>query len=231
MSQIGTLVTGAGVVTTINQNWVPQYILVGDVSTKLPITQLAYSLSGKEKLNLSGQPLIQAFSKFGKSSILGATIQVAQLLEITDGYYGNTQFQLRLTNVGITTPGIFGFSDGMGRGRCIVSTNVTVLTNTNTTFQGFVALGFDATNVNTVDLTFLNRENGQEYQEAGLSPDELNAYFNIQNPSDLAGQLSDQTYIDNRAIAAMTGSYITKARVFNGAGGDTSVSVTGLQTI
>jgi hypothetical protein len=231
MSQIGTLVTGAGVVTTINQNWVPQYILVGNTETALPITNVSYQISGEEKLNLTGQALIQALSKFGKQPILGATLAVAQVLQIADGYYGNLQFQLRLTNAGATTPAIYGFSERWGEGRCIAATNVVILATSNQSFQGFLALAFDPTNVNTIDLSWMDRETGKEYQESGLVANELEAFFNIENPSDDNGQLAAVTVIDNRLLVAQRGKFITKARIFNGAGGTTSVEVVGLKNV
>jgi len=231
MGQISTLLTGAGVVTTINQNWVPQYVLVGDIETDLPLTQLAYSISGNEKLNIVGQPLIQVFSKFGKQALLGTEIKVMQLLEIADGYYGNIQFQMRLTNVGVTTPSIFGFSEQAGAGRCVSATNVTILASTNASFQGFIALAFDPANVNTVDLSFVDRDTGIEYNEAGLTADEVQAIFGIKNTTDLGGELAAITVLDNRMLAQTLGKYITRARIFNGAGGATSVMVSGLKTI
>lgn len=198
-SQIGTLLTGAGTVTTLNLQFVPQFILVGDTETDLPLTAMSWNIAGDELVNIGSAVMVQAYSKFGRSGLLGADVQVAQLIQVGDGYYGNQQFQLRLTNAGVTTPAIYGYSKRYGTGELITVSQNVILDGANQRYNGFVALQFVPTNVTRCDVEFTDLLTDTVYSES-MSPVELMSMFVDDNTADASGLLGTLVTIDNASM-------------------------------
>lgn len=207
MAQIGTLTTGATVQTIFNLDDVPEYVLVGDTVTDLPLTGFAVSIKGNQTMNIIGQPILQAYSKWKMEGALGASVKVAQLLRVTDGGT-KAKCQLVLTNAGATTPGVFAFSKreasgvsmGMNFTGLAIKAGMQGLNATSQmTFNNFLALFFVSTNLDSAQIQWYNRAN-KRYWMNKLTAVELAAMFAIDNEADASGLLAAQICIDNSRI-------------------------------
>lgn len=216
MSQISTLVTGAGVVTPVNLQFVPQKILVGTVDTDLPVTAINWSIGGKLVGNIGAQALAQSFSKFHMGGLLGADVKIGQVINIADGYIPNQQFQINFTNAGATTPAIYDASEEFYQGNVMYVSPSVILDGANQGFSDFVALQMDPTNVDHADVTFLNPATGKTFTNT-LSVPELEAIFASENNTDADGLYAAMLTIDaTRAYAGR--NYPKSCRIYaNGA--------------
>lgn len=191
MSQIGTLVTGAGVVTVISgQSQLDQYIVIGDVDTAVPLTGVTIEVDGQAFLQIqASQPLIQAFSQWQMEK---AGTTVGYMLKVSTGMLKrNTTY--RFTNAGATTPAIYAFSEmGNGNGVPLEVATVSINASSYQIFDRFSAL-FLATpaNVTNVEIVFADGT------KSTLSMVEAAALFALTNQSDTDGQLSAVVVIDN----------------------------------
>lgn len=226
MSQIGTLTTGAGITTTINLQYVPEFIVVGSsfVAAGIVLQGVSWNVSGKELVNVAGSNPVNALAKFKGNGDLTNQI-VAQILQTGFGYLPNKQFQLRLENAGVTTPAVYAFSRRVGNGRVFTASQQVVLDGANQRYQNFLSLMFADTNVSRVDITFRNARTQQVFQDS-LTPTELATLFAADNISE-GGDLSSMTIIDNTALLTKQGIYVESCNLF-ASGGNVTVTVEGL---
>jgi len=204
MSQIGTLLTGAGVVTVIaGQSQADQYILIGDADTAPPITAFTVEIDGTPIINIqASQAIIQAFSQWQMET---CGTNVGYLLKIATGQIeGNTTY--RFTNAGATTPGIFVFSESKN-GAPIVATTMSINASSYQPFERFSAL-FLGTPANVTSLEFAFSDG----TKSTMTVAEAAALFNIYNQASTDGYLSAVCVIDN------TRQNITSVKVNTGAG-------------
>lgn len=187
---VDTLVTGAGIDTVINLPYVPEFILVGETDTDLPLTKVSISVGGSDYQNINGQSLIQADSKIDMEGLLGADVKIAQVIAVADGLIPFQTCQVRLTNAGATTPNIYAFSTSMGS-RVFSKGTTTIQDNSSDVFDGFQALIFDPTNLDYVQVTWEDGTN-QKMTEA-----ELKAVFAVLNQSDANGELAGLLVLNN----------------------------------
>lgn len=191
MSQITTLVTGAGVVTTVTglAN-AEEYIVIGDVDTAMPLSAINVEIDGEATINIVGsQPLVSAFAKFMSqftATLVGLVIKVAtgQIMK---------KCTYRFTNNGATTPAIFAFSDsGGGRPVRAISDGINALSNL--TYKNFTALMITpAANAGNLDFVF------KDGTAQTLTVIEADALFSLKNQTDANGRLDPVvTTIDNR---------------------------------
>lgn len=194
----GPMVTGAGVVTTIDfENGFPQFLLVGTVDTDLPVTKFEVTIAGQSFQNITGQSLIQAFSKYMMESLLGADVKVGQTLMLSNGFLGNQNGQVKLTNAGVTTPNIYYHSVTRGN-EAFGSGMVPIQDLGSKRFTGFLALFFDPTNFDYANVTF---KFGNVTWTDKFTAVELAALFARDNNADADGKLAGITVIDNRSGA------------------------------
>lgn len=229
MSQIGTLIGGAGVVTTINLQYVPEFIVVGSsfTPTDVDLDAISWNVSGQELVNINGNAALNAFAKFKGNGDLVNQI-ITQIFQTGFGYLGNQQFQVRFTNAGATTPDIFAFSRRRGNSRVLTAAQQVVLDGANQRYSGFLALMFDATNVTRVDMTFKNAATKETFTDS-LTPAELATLFGLDNISE-DGLLSALTVIDNTALLAKQGIYVESCNLF-ASGGNVTVTVEGVGSL
>lgn len=208
--QIGTMTTGAGVVTTIKlDNGIPQVILVGTTDTDLPLQAISLSISGASYIDVTTQALIQAMSKYMNESLLGADVKVAQALLLANGFIAGKNGVLKLTNAGVTTPAVYAAS--YSRGNEPVSAGQAVVNdNSYQMFSGFEAIIFDPTNLSRADIVFADGH------KDSFSAPELAALFARSNQADADGYLAGMCVIDNQY------GNIAEASVF-ASGGDITV--------
>lgn len=227
MSQIGTLTTGAGVVTTINLQYVPEYIICGSSSANTVLSGISWNISGNEQVNVSGAVSVNALAKFKNRGTL--TNQTVNTIFSTGfGYLPNKQFQVRLTNAGATTPAIYAFSRQFGNNRVLTASQQVVIDGANQSFSNFLGLQFLPTNVSRVDLTFRNPRTGAAFTDSFL-PAEINALFGLDNISE-DGVLSTLAVLDNSNILSKMGVFIERATLY-ASGANVTVSFIGLSQV
>ena len=192
MSRIGTLLTGAAVVTPITGlSYVDPYIVLGDVDTATPLTGLQVEIGGETTINIVGStPLVSAFAKFLSQvtgSIVGLIIKIA-----TGRIY--LPSSLRFTNGGVTTPLIFNFGDS-GNGKPIRAISQGINALSNQVFDKFTALMITpSANAGNIDFQF------KDGTSCTMTVEEVDSLFALQNQSEANGRLDAVvTTIDNRA--------------------------------
>lgn len=188
MAQLGTLSSGAGVVTTFaGLSQLDEFIVIGDPDTTNPIQAFQAEVNGETLININNQSLITAFMKWlmeTVGSVTGLMLKVA-----TGRIKGNTT--LRFTNSGATTPAIYTFSDSDG-GLPFIVTPKTILVGSYEDFSGFNALFATApANVGSAVVTFKNG------YTATVSAVELAAYFALNNQAEADGYLGGVLAVDN----------------------------------
>jgi hypothetical protein len=190
MAQIGTLVTGAGIQTIIaGQSQCESLIVIGSVSTATPLQGLQVEIDGVPFININNQPaLLGAYAKWCSNftaTLVGIVLKVA-----TGRINRNTTY--RFTNNGATVPIIYATSDNENGIPFLVGTKQ-INASSYEDFEKFSALfvGTPA-NVASAEIVFTNGT------KSTMTFQELDAYFNINNPADANGELNACTVIDNR---------------------------------
>jgi len=192
MGQIGTLVTGAGVTTTIaGQAQTDQYLLIGDVDTTNPLQGLSVEVEGTTFINIQSAVLITAYMKWlmeTAGAVIGLLIKCA-----TGSIKRNTTY--RLTNAGATTPAIFSFSsEGNGTGVPLVAGTKGINATSFDDFSQFSCIMIDTpANVSTFEIVF------SDGTKSTLTPVEVDALFALTNQSEANGRLGGVTVLDNTA--------------------------------
>ncbi len=193
MSQIGTLVGGAGNPTLINLDYVPSYLQIGEIDADLPIDQFSIEIASVPTINVNNQAAIQAFSKYLNECLLGADVKISQVLKICGGNLSGVKCSIRLRNAGATTPNIYAFSTRNGSpAEAVKFGQEVVQAQSRQRFAGFTALFFDATNLDRAEVQF-----SSGYTDT-LSDVELRSLFAMGNQCDANGQLAGLTVIDNK---------------------------------
>lgn len=190
MSQLTTLITGAGIATVVaGQSQCEQNIIIGTIATAFPLQGIAVEIDGVPFLNINNQPaLLTAYSKWmNQVNATGAIIGVA--LKITTGRIKKST-TYRFFNNGATTPNIYAFSTNDNGVPFQIATK-TVNLSSYEDFQNFSAIFYAPTNVSNLEFTF---QNGYR---ATLSTIEADALFGIRFPNE-AGELGGISCIDNR---------------------------------
>lgn len=190
MSQISTLITGAGVPTPIaGLSYCPEFLLIGDVDTANPLRGLEVIVDGTPFINITGSaPLVGAYSKW-MNEIAGAN-SVGTLIKLATGRIDKPT-TIRLTNDGVTTPAVFAYGDSENGAPMLVSTQA-ILAGGSQDFSKFSALFITApANIQQAEVFFTNG-----YKET-MTAVELDSYFNLKYNSDADGRLNACTVIDN----------------------------------
>jgi len=194
MSQLGTLITGAGVQTTFaGQAQCEQYIVIGDVDTANPLRGFSVEIDGAPFINIQATlPLMSAFMQWQMESI-GAT--VGFMLKIATGMIAkNTTY--RFTNNGVTTPNIFAFSEAQD-GIPILATTKGINASSFEDFSKFSALFLTLpASISSVEIVF-NDEEGNTGHKATMTIEEVDALFALDNQSEANGRLTAVSIIDN----------------------------------
>jgi hypothetical protein len=130
--KIGTLTTGAGVITTIDLQYIPEKIFFV-AATQL--TGLKAEVLGEGViLDLDATGLTAQ----GKHRIVGPVTN-GYVIDLADGIIKGKSLRLTFTNSAAQTPDIFAFGDNDGS-IFIRTLKATVLLNTNTPFEKFACL-------------------------------------------------------------------------------------------
>jgi hypothetical protein len=189
MSQIGTLITGAGIATVIaGQSQCEQYLLIGDVDTANPLQGIQVEIDGVTFININASAtLIAAFAKW-QSESTGATI--GGLIKLATGVVKKNT-TIRLTNAGATVPAIYAFSEA-DNGIPLMASTKTVNPTSYDDFERFSAifLGTPA-NIASLEIVFADG------RKSTMTVQEADALFNLYNQTETDGRLGGITVIDN----------------------------------
>jgi len=189
MSQLGTLITGAGVQTTFaGQAQCEEYIVIGDVDTANPLRGFSVEIDGSPFINIQATvPLMSAFMQWQMESI-GAT--VGFMLKVATGMIAkNTTY--RFTNDGATTPDIFVFSDAQD-GIPILATTKGINASSFEDFTKFSCLFLTLpASISSVEIVF------EDGHKATMTIEEVDALFAFKNQSEANGRLTAVSLIDN----------------------------------
>jgi len=194
MSQLGTLITGAGVQTTFaGQAQCEQYIVIGDVDTANPLRGFSVEIDGQPFINIQASlPLMSAFLQWQMESI-GAT--VGFMLKLATGMIAKST-TYRFTNNGVTTPDIFVFSEAQD-GIPILATTKGINVSSFEDFTKFSALFLTLpASISSVEIVF-NGEDGKPGHKATMTIEEVDALFAFNNQSEANGRLTAVSIIDN----------------------------------
>jgi hypothetical protein len=211
MSKIGTLTTGAGVVTTLTLQNIYQFILIGTVDAANALRALNVNLAGNDTINIIGASFVDAFTKLVTAGLLGADVTKARVIPIGDGSAGNVAAQYRLTNDGATTPDIFGFGTAKFENP-VTAQMISVNSLSKQSFAGFSFLLVDTSNVSEVNATF-----GDGWQDRFDLADLAALTCLSENILDADGKLAGLTVIDGQLVEECT--------IYAGAGGSVSVCI------
>lgn len=223
MSVIGaTVVNGTA---TINLNYMPEFIVIGDLldnTANLQPSAIRVDVDGKNLINISGTNLIKAFagvmgnlSEKGTGLATGA-VRLGKIyrLGLSGGSDRRTQIQITQP-VGGAAQTIYGFSISQTQKPIVVSAQMeTINANTSQTFTNFIHLFGDG-EIDRADISFANG-----YQESILTP-ELKAINSMRRSLDPDGTIGDLAQVYPNADGLLQ-----SVRVYMGANARTFLKVT-----
>lgn len=191
MSQIGTLLTGAGVTTVITgQAQCESVIVLGDVDTANALRGLQVEIDGTPYINIQTLGLMNAFCKWMGQTINGAAI-IGNCIKIATGRIARST-TYRFTNDAALTPAIFAFSDN-DTGIPILAATKGITASSFEDFDKFSALFIEAPgNVSSVEVVFRNGT------KATMTIIEIDTLFAMKNQSETNGKLAVASVIDNQ---------------------------------
>jgi hypothetical protein len=156
MAQIGTMTTGAGVVTSLNLPYCPQYLVIDNTySGTFDITNIDVSINGQSTVSLIGADDIDAVAQIkAHSSVASSALMMA--LELANGEI-NAPTLIRLTNEGSNTNAIYGVSSQVGTAPYRYS-QFTINATSNQIFQDFdsVLINSSPTNIDSIEIQWTN---------------------------------------------------------------------------
>lgn len=198
MAQIGTMTTGAGVVTSINLPYCPQYLIVKDTfSETFSLTNFSVSINGQSTVELIGADDIDAVAQIKSHSTgdaSGQTNGLIMALELADGQI-NAPTLIKLTNESTGTDAIYGVSQAVGTAPYRYS-QFTVNATSNQTFSEFdsVLINSAPTNIDSIEIQW------NDGFKDRYAPEELPALFRNSYSAELQSQYSatgDIAWINN----------------------------------
>ena len=156
MAQIGTMTTGAGVVTSLNLPYCPQFLIVDNTySGTFDLTNLDVSINGQSTVSLIGADDIDAVAQIKSHSSDGEN-RIMMALELSNGEI-NAPTLIRLTNEGANTNAIYGVSSQVGTAPYRYS-QFTINATSNQIFQDFdsVLINSSPTNIDSIEIQWVD---------------------------------------------------------------------------
>jgi hypothetical protein len=160
MAQIGTMTTGAGVVTTINLPYCPQYLVIDNTyQGSFDLTNIDVSINGQSTISLIGDDDIDAVAQIRSHSgtdTNSTNEALLMALELADGQI-DAPTLIRLTNQGTNTNKIYGVSSRVGSSAYRYS-QFTVNATSNQTFSSFdsVLINSSPTNIDSIEIQWVD---------------------------------------------------------------------------
>lgn len=156
MAQIGAMTTGAGVVTTLNLPFCPQYLTISNqAESTFDLTNIDVTINGQSTLSLIGADDIDAVGQI-KSHNIGGGGATMLCMELADGEL-NAPTLIRLTNEGANTNAIYGVSSQVGTAPYRIS-QFTINATSNQIFQDFnyLLVNSSPTNIDSIEIQWTN---------------------------------------------------------------------------
>ena len=189
MSQLTTLITGAGVITPVTgQSQCEQVIVVGTVDTANPLQGLAVDVDGTTIINIQSAPLLTAYAKW-LVNVVGTVVGLA--INVATGRIPRST-NYRFTNAGVTTPAIFAYSNNSS-GIPLLCGTKQVNPSSYEDFQNFSAL-FISVPANLLNCEVIFKDN----TKSTMVLQELAAMYSLSYPAEATGLIGACLCIDNR---------------------------------
>jgi hypothetical protein len=220
MAQIGNMTTGAGVVTTLNLPYCPQYLIVNDTSSEtFQLTNFSVSINGQSTVELIGANAIDSVAQIKSQvggDVAGQTNGLMMALELADGQI-NAPTLIRLTNESTGTDAIFGVSQAVGTAPYRYS-QFTVNATSNQQFSEFDSLLIDnsPTNIDSIEIQW------NDGFKDRFAPEELPVLFRNQYSAEATSKFGggfDQSWINNED------GNIANCTIYTNATGSSTVTV------
>lgn len=216
MSQISTLTTGAGVVTSITLAYCPQYLVIDNTYTgTFDITNIDVSINGQSTVSLGSADSIDAVAQI-KSHASVVDAQVLMALELANGEI-NAPTLIRLTNEGSNTNAVYGVSSRVGTAPYRWS-QFSLNSLSNQIFQDFDSLliGTSPANIDRVQIQWKNG-----YSDS-FAPQELPVLFRDLYVASNDGMFSGG---DNIAWVDNSDGLISSATVYTNSTGASTCTI------
>jgi len=156
MAIIGSMTTGAGVLTSLILPQCPQYLIIDNsYSGTFDLTNIDVSINGASTISLIGADDIDAVAQI-KSHTSLAEPSIIMAIELANGEI-NAPTLIRLTNEGANTNTIYGVSQQVGTAPYRVS-QFTVNSVSNQIFQDFnyLLINSSPTNIDSIEVQWSN---------------------------------------------------------------------------
>jgi len=159
--QIGTIAAGAGVITTINVQFLPQFLLWNDAATLQGLRVNVLGDGNTVDLDTAGLDVFQGVRQYG---------QVANnfLLPLANGIVKNKSVEIIATNGGANAITLYGINMRNNGNIYFQSLKATVVADSGATFRRFAFLGLP--NFAATDLLTIGFKDGlvQKFNQAEL---------------------------------------------------------------
>ena len=199
MAQIGTMTTGAGVVTSLNIPYCPQYLMIDNpYAGTFDLTNLDVSINGQSTVSLIGADDIDAVAQIrsqdSDATSSGGDGGLIMALELANGQI-NAPTLIRLTNEGANTNAIYGVSAAVGTSAYRYS-QFTVNATSNQTFSEFdsVLINSSPTNIDSIEIQWV--DGFKDRYDANELPVLWRSQYSAQNSSQFSGN-ADIAWINN----------------------------------
>jgi hypothetical protein len=209
MSKLGNLVGGVGAVTVFNLGYLPEKLVIGSITDASAISSILVEVDGQATLKLSSIAEIAAYMEF-QNEVIASDGVIGHSLTLSYGMLAGSSTTITLTNAGATTPAVYAYSTRQGRYPVLVASQ-SVIVNSFQRFTNFSALIFPPTNLDYVNVEFVNGFS-QKMQSA-----ELSDLYASQN------QTSDAIGLYSRNV--ISGLGIKAVEVYATGGGNIPVTV------
>jgi len=216
MAIIGSMTTGAGVLTSLILPQCPQYLIINtSYGGTFTLTNLDVSINGASTISLIGADDIDAVAQI-KSHSSDGDANLMMALELANGEI-NAPTLIRLTNEGSNTNTIYGVSQQVGTAPYRVS-QFTVNSVSNQIFQDFnyLLINSSPANIDSIEIQWTNGFKNR------YAPQELAVLFRNMYASENTSQFSstgDISWINNED------GLISSAVVFTNSTGSATVTV------
>jgi hypothetical protein len=220
MAIIGSMTTGAGVLTSLILPQCPQFLIINNTySETFDLTNLDVSINGASTISLIGADDIDACAQI-KSHSTGDEASSANglimALELSNGEI-NAPTLIRLTNEGSNTNTIYGVSQQVGTAPYRVS-QFTVNSVSNQIFQDFnyLLINSSPANIDSIEIQWTNGFKNR------FAPQELPVLFRNEYAAEKASKFSasnDVSWINNED------GLISSCVVFTNSSGSATVTV------
>lgn len=150
----GTLTGGIGTPSVFNRDFVPQTIVIGNITGfTLDLQSISIVVGGKPTIQIEGISHVDAFSAFVMSMLAGGGL--GRVVRVSSGFISNTSFQMRLINNSAFAKEVYGSSEDED-GLPVLAAQATIQANDSMLISNFEGLIFDPSNIRDCLVNFKN---------------------------------------------------------------------------